>query len=251
MDYTNEKNYIKNIGKEGEEHARNKPFSDRNCGVLLAAISAVISLLPKRSLRILDMGCGTGWTSIFFSKMGHSVLGIDISKDMIKNAEINKKKEKLSNLDFKVENAEEMNFNSEFDCVIFIDSLHHCDNTERVIKNAYNALKKGGICIISEPGLNHSKAPYSINAVKKYGVLEKDMPPKLTRKIGKRVGFIKIKVYPREDSLNQILYSKEREFSNLSLLKRFFKNIKIKIIPVFLLLTLYKRYSGVVVMEKN
>ena len=167
MDYTNEKNYLKKIGADGVKHALNKPFSDKNCGVLLAEIGAVFLLLPKKSLRILDMGCGTGWTSVFFNKAGHKVLGIDISEYMIKNAEINKKKENLSNLDFKVENAEEMKFNSEFDCVVFIDSLHHCDNTKRVIKNAYRALKKGGICIVSEPGLHHSKRPHTIEAVEK------------------------------------------------------------------------------------
>jgi len=118
-------NYLKAIGENGMKHAAGKPFSDSSCTGLPCEISALMSLLPPPSARLLDFGCGTGWTICFFAKRGYDVVGIDISKDMILCARENKKKEKLENVRFIVEDFENMNFSEEFDCAVFFDSLHH------------------------------------------------------------------------------------------------------------------------------
>ena len=39
-----------------------------------------------RSLRILDIGCGAGFFSIILSQLGHTVHGIDITPNMIDEA---------------------------------------------------------------------------------------------------------------------------------------------------------------------
>lgn len=90
-----EKEYLKNLGEDGRKHSISKPFSDNNCGGYLAEISAIITLLPKSPAKLLDLGCGAGWTSCFFAKVGYDVLGQDISGDMINCANINKNKEQL------------------------------------------------------------------------------------------------------------------------------------------------------------
>ena len=62
--------YLKNLGEEGINHALNKPFSDTDCvGNILIQIGTVIGLLPPAPKNLLDLGCGTGWTSCFFRKM--------------------------------------------------------------------------------------------------------------------------------------------------------------------------------------
>jgi len=95
-------NYLKAIGENGMKHAAGKPFSDSSCTGLPCEISALMSLLPPPSARLLDFGCGTGLC-----------------------ARENKKKEKLENVRFIVEDFENMNFSEEFDCAVFFDSLHH------------------------------------------------------------------------------------------------------------------------------
>lgn len=204
----NERDYFKKAGKEGIEHAMNKPFSDPNCGLLLSDISAIMSLLPPAPKKILDLGCGMGWTSIFFAKQGYDVIGIDISEDAIKHANIRKKQEKIKNLKFLSGDYEDLNFNNEFDCVIFISSLHHAIDEKLAIKKAYESLKLGGICIISEPGKGHDKSEVAIQAVKTFGVTEKSMPPKKTMKIAAEIGFRKIRIFPRADETNAILYKR-------------------------------------------
>ena len=61
-----------------------------------------------RSLRILDIGCGAGFFSIILSEMGHTVHGIDITPNMIDEA--NQLAESLnSDATFSVMDAEHHN----------------------------------------------------------------------------------------------------------------------------------------------
>ncbi len=202
-----ERNYLKNLGEEGIKHSINKPFSDINCGEFLMGIGGVMSLLPKPPAKLLDLGCGTGWTSVFFAKTGYEVTGVDISEDSISYANKRKEGEKLGNLNFIVSDYEDLKFNEEFDAVVFFDSLHHSVDEALAIKMAFGSLKKGGVCITSEPGKGHSKQPTSINAMEKFNVTEKDMPPGKIIKLAKKVGFKRFKVLPHQFFLSKGIYN--------------------------------------------
>lgn len=207
--------YLKNIGTEAANHALNKPYSDIKYGLYLIDIGSIIHLLPPLPAKLLDMGCGTGWTSIFFAKKGYTVTGQDISYDMIELANRNRAKENLPNLDFRTGDFETINSTDNYDCVVFYDSLHHAEDERAALNVAYRSLKKDGILITLEPGEGHSKANISIDVSKKYGVAEKDMPPYHIIKIGKEIGFKRFKVYSRY-SINEVteLYDSEiPEFS--------------------------------------
>src|SRR3990170_9140031 len=45
-------------------------------------------LRSERPKFILDYGCGGGWLSILLQKWGFSFVGMDISKNMVKNAKM-------------------------------------------------------------------------------------------------------------------------------------------------------------------
>ncbi len=244
--------YLKNIGKCGVMHSINKPFSDDACGALMAEMGAIMSLLPNPPAKVLDMGCGTGWTSIFFAKRGYDVVGVDISSESIKHAAAKKTQEKLKNLRF-VQWDYEKNINSysNFDCVVFIDSLHHAVNEEKALRTAYNSLKPNGICIVSEPGAGHSKTINAVNAVKRFGVTEKDMPPKKIVKVAKKAGFREFRVYPRAEYINFALYDKPNKIPRLNfLIRRLFKFSFIRTLAAVLVIVFYKRYDGIVQMRK-
>ncbi|MFM2429926.1 MAG: hypothetical protein RLZZ511_1139 [Cyanobacteriota bacterium] len=198
--------YLKNIGAEGIHHAVNKPFSDAVCGSYLMEIGAIMSLMPQPPARLLDLGCGTGWTSCFFAKRGYDVVGQDIATDMIHHAQLNRDREGLANLSFITSDYESMAFRSEFDCAVFFDCLHHAVDEVAALQAVYDALKPGGICITSEPGEGHSKSPDSLRAMAQYGVTERDMPPWLIQQVGKQVGFRSSRVYPHSGSLLALAY---------------------------------------------
>jgi SAM-dependent methyltransferase len=197
--------YLKNIGEAGVRHAVNKPFSDPDCDRFLMEIGLVLSLLPPPPGRLLDLGCGTGWTSVFFARRGYEVIGVDISSDMIDHAGRNPDARALPNLRFQVSDYEDVRFSAEFDCAVFFDALHHAVDEKLAIARTYAALKPGGTCVASEPGKGHQDAEASREAVKKWNVTEKDMPPDRVIALAREAGFREFSVYPHPFDLHQAL----------------------------------------------
>ena len=103
-------------------------------------------LPQKDGLKILDVGCGGGLLTQELQKYGKAVC-IDPSEEAVNFAcarGVNA--EKVSIIDYKREN--------EYDCVVALDVLEHCENDLSAVKNIYNLLKPGGIAIIFVPALN-------------------------------------------------------------------------------------------------
>ncbi len=200
-----EREYFEKIGKDGVAFTLHKPFSDpNNIGALLHDIGAVLSLLPQPPAKILDLGCGSGWTSSFYAKTGYNVTGVDIAPDAVYAAQ--KHFADIPNLQFVSKDYDEIKYKGVYDAVIFFDSLHHAESEAAALSAAYRALKPGGLLIACEPGVGHSKSPSSIEAVEKYGVNEKDMPPKLLKKFLKEAGFASIHTYAYPAITHRALY---------------------------------------------
>jgi hypothetical protein len=84
-----------------------------------------------------------------------------------------------------------------FDAAVIQDALHHSDDEYPVIKNIYDAPVPGGVLVTIEPGVGHSTASYSLDAVAKFGTTEKDMPHRLQKKHMQRTIFTRVEQYPR------------------------------------------------------
>lgn len=199
MAKANEINYLNAVGQSGREFARNKPFSADNNGDLLIKLGFLKRFFPAPPASILDFGCGTGWTSWILCKMGYSVVGQDISPDMIQCANQNKFRYEAEDLRFKVGDYEQMDFNEEFDGALFFDCLHHAVDEVAALRCAYQALKPGGICVAHEPGTGHSNDPHTVREVEKYEVTEKDMPPKKIKAMAEEIGFAEATIVPFPD----------------------------------------------------
>jgi SAM-dependent methyltransferase len=189
--------YLKNFGEAGVAHAVDKPFSDDEFSKHLIDLGVVASLLPPLPARVLDLGCGSGWTSCFLAKRGYQVVGQDIAPDMIELARRNQRRYQIGdNLSFLVADYEETEFADEFDGAIFFDALHHAVDEEAALRTAYRALRPGGVCITSEPGEGHSCNPHTLEAVERFHVTEKDMPIHRIIQVGKKVGFKEFHSFP-------------------------------------------------------
>jgi 2-polyprenyl-3-methyl-5-hydroxy-6-metoxy-1,4-benzoquinol methylase len=72
-----------------------------------------------KSLKILDVGCGTGRHAIELTKRGYQVTGIDLSENQLERA---REKAKANNLliDFQRQDARNLSFDSEFDVAIML-----------------------------------------------------------------------------------------------------------------------------------
>lgn len=108
----------------------------------------IITNLPdKEHLKILDVGCGPGFFSVILSALGHDVVGIDLTESMIKKAK--EIADMLDyNIDFRVMNAQELDFeNEEFDVVISRNLTWTLPNIEEAYKEWYRVLKKDGVLL--------------------------------------------------------------------------------------------------------
>ncbi|MBN2697503.1 MAG: class I SAM-dependent methyltransferase [Bacteroidales bacterium] len=72
-----------------------------------------------KSLRILDVGCGTGRHAIELTKRGYIVTGIDLSENLLQRAREKAAKENLK-IDFQKQDARDLPFIREFDVAIML-----------------------------------------------------------------------------------------------------------------------------------
>jgi len=101
-----------------------------------------------KSIRILDVGCGTGRHSIELAKRGYKVTGIDLSQCMLDKAMQNSKNIGVD-VKFIKADARELKFEKEFDLVIMICeggfALMETDEMNfKILESSSRALKKNG-----------------------------------------------------------------------------------------------------------
>jgi 2-polyprenyl-3-methyl-5-hydroxy-6-metoxy-1,4-benzoquinol methylase/glycosyltransferase involved in cell wall biosynthesis len=120
-----------------------------------ANISVALAL-PAGS-RILDVGCGSGWLSEFFARLGYDVTGIDISPDLIDISRARVARvaygadhETPLRCRFMVHDAEGSPLAEEFDAVVCYDSLHHFEDERAVVRNLSAMTRYGGALFILE-----------------------------------------------------------------------------------------------------
>jgi 2-polyprenyl-3-methyl-5-hydroxy-6-metoxy-1,4-benzoquinol methylase len=99
----------------------------------------------NKSLKILDVGCGTGRHSIELTKRGYSVTGIDLSQSQLQRANDKAKSENLM-IDFQQQDARNLTFNNEFDVAIMLCEggfpLMETDEMNfEILKNVTRSLK--------------------------------------------------------------------------------------------------------------
>lgn len=186
--------YYHRLGEEGQRHSDGKPFTDAECGALLIDMGQALNLLPPPPSKILDVGCGTGWTSEFLSRAGYHVTGLDISPDMI---EACRRLRSGQNLDFTVGDFEAISSSGSYDAILSFGSLHHCDDLNAALTSCFRALRTGGILLLLEPGEGHEDSETSREYVANYGLTERSLPPPVLRKNLSSVGFHNIQVFPR------------------------------------------------------
>lgn len=101
----------------------------------------------RKSIKILDLGCGTGACTWYLAREGFSVYGIDGSKTAIKNNRKYLNDEKL-NAELVIGDISSLPWQeSMFDAVIDIGCIlcNTIDNTKLILKEIYRVLKPNGL----------------------------------------------------------------------------------------------------------
>lgn len=115
----------------------------------MPAVFALAGDLP-RGTRVLDVGCGNGFTCGEFLKRGCEVTGIDLSEQGVSLARKNYSKARFEVLpadDCLLENLKE----APFDLIVSTEVVEHLYNPRAYAKGCYQALKPGGRFICTTP----------------------------------------------------------------------------------------------------
>lgn len=107
----------------------------------------------NKSLRIIDIGCGTSRHSIELTKRGYSLIGVDLSESQLVRAR-EKAKEAGLRIDFQKHDARNLPFKNEFDLAIMLCEggfpLMETDEMNfEILRNATQVLKEDGKLIFT------------------------------------------------------------------------------------------------------
>jgi len=138
-----EKEFFEAVANRGEYDVLPEAFYDR-------IIQNTIGRLPSGAV-IIDVGCGSGAWSARILERGHAVIGIDVSKGMIRNAR-RLFKDRRKDFFGVCGHAENLPFrHGAIDCVFYGFSLHHVPNIPSALREVYRCLKPEGSVILVEP----------------------------------------------------------------------------------------------------
>jgi len=129
-----------------------EPSEDYYADIYLQFIKEdITTVFGRRSLKILDVGCGSGRISLPLAQEGHQITGIDISTVSIEKAR-QYAKERGIPIDFRVfdiTNERGDIFGNDFDCIICTEMIYMIKNPDNLIRELRNLIKPGGLIIIS------------------------------------------------------------------------------------------------------
>jgi glycosyltransferase involved in cell wall biosynthesis/2-polyprenyl-3-methyl-5-hydroxy-6-metoxy-1,4-benzoquinol methylase len=206
--------YPRRITSERLHHLRTKPFynlankPERYAGDGIDAdtfrhfcdfanVAQALALPPDR--RILDVGCGSGWLSEYFARLGYDVTGIDISPDLVEVA-----RERVARVPygaddetplrcrFLIHDAEGEPLPETFDAVVCYDSLHHFEDERAVMRSLSQMTAYGGALFILEgdrPEAGSENERELLEVMRTFGTLESPFGREYLRELLDEFGF--------------------------------------------------------------
>ncbi len=159
----------------------NKPYSDPAwAGAMLSRFGQLLHALELRpGNRVLDFGCGTGWTSEMLVRMGMDVVGMDVSPaalELARQSASRRAREAVgAEPRFECYSGGHLDFpDGHFDAVVVFDAFHHLPNPQGLLAEFCRVLAPNCRLGMAEPGLGHADSLHAQNEMDT-GVLEREI----------------------------------------------------------------------------
>ncbi len=125
----------------------------------------LLSKMATKNDRVLEVGCGRGYTCLGLAPYVNSIVGVDVSEPSIKEARGILFQHKIKNAEIKQCSAFELydHFsNNEFTLCVSIDMFEHLhpEDAKEHLQQVFNVLKPGGKYIVIVP--NRLNGPHDI-----------------------------------------------------------------------------------------
>jgi SAM-dependent methyltransferase len=122
--------------RQAEIDAMMAPFTD--------ALLGAANLGPEGPWRILDVGCGSGETSLLAAEIGHEVTGLDVSTSLLELARVRATKSGHGSTSFFLGDASRMLIDPPFDLIMSRFGVMFFDDPAKAFANLAKMTKIGG-----------------------------------------------------------------------------------------------------------
>jgi SAM-dependent methyltransferase len=152
----------------------------------VATMLEATQLSPGAS--VLDIGSGSGWTSLFLAEAGYAVTGYDL---VPANVELARQRAARwgSTARFEVGDMEALPAGDPADAVLLFDALHHSTRQARALSSVAARLAPGGWLLLGEPTWLHRFSPGARATHRDLGWMERGLTLRTLRRDLAAAGF--------------------------------------------------------------
>jgi SAM-dependent methyltransferase len=154
-----------------------------------ATIAAMLEAIAlPAGARVLDIGCGGGWTSLFLAEAGYSVTGYDLVPS---NVEVARRRAERWRCEatFEVADMEQLPPGETADAALVFEALHHSTRHRAVLDGIGRRLREDGWLLLGEPTWLHRFSPGAFAARRDLGWVERGFTLRGLRRDLREAGF--------------------------------------------------------------
>jgi uncharacterized protein YbaR (Trm112 family)/SAM-dependent methyltransferase len=153
------------------------PFNPWNSSFTTYLISLFGTVVPFLELErggvVIDSGCGYSWSTEWLFRSGYDAIGVDICRTYL---EIAVQRIGTFRPHLVVGDVENLPFRDDIaNAILAYESFHHIPDRQKALAGYYRVMRSLGRAILAEPGAAHETAEVAVDAMAKYGILEKGM----------------------------------------------------------------------------
>jgi SAM-dependent methyltransferase len=157
-------------------HEASKPFGwDAAHFVEWATVTEILHRLGVQpGASAIDVGCGSGWTTLFLAEAGIDALGVDL---VPANVELARERAARwrSPARFEVADMDVLPDGPPVDLVLIFDALHHTRAQRAALDGVFRRLRPGGWVVLAEPTWLHRLSPEARRVRAERGWLERGL----------------------------------------------------------------------------
>jgi SAM-dependent methyltransferase len=171
-----------------------KPFGwDASHWTDWATVTLMLQRLGiPRDGRVIDVGCGSGWTTLFLGEAGYDALGYDL---VPANVEVARERAARwgSAARFEVGDMEALPPGEPAHAALLYDALHHSARQAAALGSVASRIGAGGWLLLGEPTWLHRLSPRARAARRHLGWLERGPTLRGLRRDLRAAGFVEVR----------------------------------------------------------